>query len=257
MLNNAWPGIIWHLYDYYLTPAGGYFGAKKACEPVHVAYSYDDNSISVINSTYEPVKGLKVTARVLNFDLSEKFNRSMTVDLDPDGIAKPITLPKDIDGLSTTYFVRLDATDASGKELSNNFYWLSTKPDTFDATKSTFFDSEITGWGDLTQLNSLEKVKPEVHATIENKAGKVIVRVAVRNASKSLAFMAHLAIAKGKGGDDVAPILWTDNYISLLPHEKRELTATFDARELDNKPPVLEIDGWNITPGAVALAMAK
>lgn len=255
MLNNAWPGIIWHLYDYYLTPAGGYFGTKKACEPIHVAYSYDDNSIAVINSTYEPVKGLKVTARVLNFDLSEKFSKSATVDLDSDGVAKPITLPQNIEGLSTTYFVRLDAEDANGKPVSTNFYWLSTKPDTFDATKSTFFDSEITGWGDLTQLNSLEKVKPEVHATVEHKGGKVIVRVGLQNASKSLAFMTHLAIAKGKGGDEVAPILWTDNYVSLLPKEKRELTATFDAAELQGKTPVLEVDGWNITPGAVPLTI--
>ena len=253
MLNNAWPGIIWHLYDYYLTPAGGYFGTKKACEPIHVAYNYDDNSVAVINSTYEPVKGLKVTARVLNFDLSEKFSKTATVDVDSDGVAKPITLPQ-IDGLSTTYYVRLDAEDSSGKPVSTNFYWLSTKPDTFDATKSTFFDSEITGWGDLTQLNSLEKVKPEVHATVEHKDGKVIVRVGLQNASKSLAFMTHLAIAKGKGGDDVAPILWSDNYVSLLPKEKRELTATFDAHELEGKTPVLEVDGWNITPGSVPLS---
>ena len=29
MLNNAWPSLIWHLYDYYMVPAGGYFGTKK------------------------------------------------------------------------------------------------------------------------------------------------------------------------------------------------------------------------------------
>ena len=28
MLNNAWPSMIWHLYDFYLRPGGGYFGAK-------------------------------------------------------------------------------------------------------------------------------------------------------------------------------------------------------------------------------------
>ena len=39
MLNNAWPSMIWHLYDYYLRPGGSYFGAKKACEPLHVQYS--------------------------------------------------------------------------------------------------------------------------------------------------------------------------------------------------------------------------
>ena len=53
MLNNAWPGMIWHLYDYYLRPGGSYFGTKKACEPLHVQYSYDDRSVVVVNSFYE------------------------------------------------------------------------------------------------------------------------------------------------------------------------------------------------------------
>ena len=29
MLNNAWPGLIWHLYSYDLRPAGGYFGIEN------------------------------------------------------------------------------------------------------------------------------------------------------------------------------------------------------------------------------------
>ena len=36
MLNNAWPSLIWHLYDYYLVPGGGFYGTKKAMEPLHV-----------------------------------------------------------------------------------------------------------------------------------------------------------------------------------------------------------------------------
>ena len=49
MLNNAWPSIIWNLYDYYLVPSGAYFGSQKACEQLHVQYSYDDNSVAVVN----------------------------------------------------------------------------------------------------------------------------------------------------------------------------------------------------------------
>ena len=30
-------------------PAGAYFGSKKACEPLHVQYSYDDDSVAVVN----------------------------------------------------------------------------------------------------------------------------------------------------------------------------------------------------------------
>ena len=49
MLNNAWPSMIWHLFDWYLRPGGGFFGTQKACEPLHVMYSYDDRSVVVTN----------------------------------------------------------------------------------------------------------------------------------------------------------------------------------------------------------------
>src|SRR5213079_2627998 len=84
MLNNAWPSLIWHLYDYYLVPAGGYFGTKKACEPVHVQYSYDDNSVAVINGTYGTFKGMKASAKIYSINLAERFSRSMNVDLAAD-----------------------------------------------------------------------------------------------------------------------------------------------------------------------------
>src|SRR5207245_957688 len=64
MLNNAWPSMIWHLYDYFLRPGGGYYGPKTACEPLHVQYSYDDRSVAVVNDLPQPLTGLKVTAAV-------------------------------------------------------------------------------------------------------------------------------------------------------------------------------------------------
>ena len=76
MLNNAWPSVIWHLYDFYLRPGGGYFGAKKAMEPLHPVYSYDDGSIWVVSSQYEDAKGLKLTAKVFNLDMTEKFSQA-------------------------------------------------------------------------------------------------------------------------------------------------------------------------------------
>ena len=69
MLNNAWPSMIWHLYDYYLDADAGYFATKKACEPLHIQYSYDDRSIVVVNSTYQPVEGLHASLHVYNLAL--------------------------------------------------------------------------------------------------------------------------------------------------------------------------------------------
>src|SRR5437773_1589998 len=114
MLNNAWPSMIWHLYDWSLRPGGGYFGAKTALQQIDPVYGYDDRSISIVNSQYKDVKGLRVSTKVLNLDMSEKFSNESTIDVPGDGVAKVITLPE-IDGLSPTYFVALRVSDESGK----------------------------------------------------------------------------------------------------------------------------------------------
>ena len=41
---------------------------------------------------------------------------------------------------------------------------------------------------------------------------------------------------------------WQDNYLSLLPGEKREITASYRARELAGARPSVEVSGWNVAP---------
>jgi exo-1,4-beta-D-glucosaminidase len=246
MLNNAWPSLIWHLYDYYLVPAGGYFGTKKAMEPIHIQYSYDDNSVAVVNSTYEAVPGVKISAKLYNIDAAEKGARDATMNVAPDSSAKAFDLPK-IDGLTKTYFLRLELHDSAGKLLSNNFYWLSTKPDVLDWKHKldTVFTPQAE-FGDLTGLNSLPQVKLDVSSAAESQQDKAGLRVSIRNPSASVAFMVHLRITKGKDGEDVAPIFWSDNYFSLLPKEQRDVTGSYDPSDLNRKAAVLEVDGYNI-----------
>ena len=93
MLNNAWPSMIWHLYDYYLRPGGGYFGAKVAMEALHPIYGYDDHSIWVVSSQYTDAKGLKLTTKIYNLDMTEKFTQDNPVDAAADSTAKIFTLP--------------------------------------------------------------------------------------------------------------------------------------------------------------------
>src|SRR4029077_19394540 len=104
MLDNAWPSLIWHLYDYYLVPAGGYFGTKKACEPVHVQYSYDDNSVAVVNGRYAPLAGMKVSVKIHNLDGTEKYSHDVTLEVPADTSVKAFDLPAP-DQWSATYFL--------------------------------------------------------------------------------------------------------------------------------------------------------
>ena len=80
MLNNAWPSMIWHLYDYYLRPGGGYFGAKKAMQTLDPVYGYDDHAVWLVSSQYVDAKDLKITARIFNLDGTEKFTKEISLN---------------------------------------------------------------------------------------------------------------------------------------------------------------------------------
>jgi exo-1,4-beta-D-glucosaminidase len=254
MLNNAWPSLIWHLYDYYLVPGGGYFGTKKAQEIIHVQYDYDTNSVSIVNGTYAPLKGLKVSAKLYNIDSKEAAAQDATIDVNADASAKALDLPKPA-GLTSTYFLKLQLHEAGGKLVSDNFYWLSTKPDTLDwAHKQDTVYTPQKEFGDLTGLNSLPQVKLEVKAESRREGGKGTLHLKIKNPSAGVAFQIHGRVTQGKEGDDVVPIFWDDNYFSLLPGEEKSVTVTYEVADLAGKDPVLEIDGYNITPETIKLS---
>ena len=245
MLNNAWPSMIWHLYDYYLRPGGGYFGAKKAMQPFDPIYGYDDHSVWLVSSQYVDAKGLKLAVRVLNMDGTQKFSKETTVDAGADSTMKIFALPQ-IDGLSSTYFLDLRISDAAGNLVGSNFYWLSTKPEMLDWAKSNWYTTPTASFADYTALAQLPKVKLKVSSLSERNVEEAVTRVTVENRSKSVAFFVRLKLDIGKGGEEILPVIWQDNYVSLLPGEKREITATYHASSLGAATPEVEVSGWNV-----------
>lgn len=247
MLNNAWPSLIWHLYDYYLRPGGGYFGAKIANEPLHPMYSYDDRSIWVVSSQYKDAKDLVLTTRVLNLDMTEKFSQKTILDAAADSTNRVLALPE-ISGLSPVYFVVLILQDASGRQVGSNFYWLSSQPETLDWEKSTWYMTPTKSFADYTALATLPKVKLKTSSRTERKGDDMLTHVTVENPSKNLAFFIRLKVNKGAAGQEVLPVLWEDNYFSLLPGQRREVTARYRAREIGAVKPEVAVSGWNIAP---------
>lgn len=243
MLNNAWPSMIWHLYDWYLMPGGGYFGAKKANELLHVQYSEDDNAVYVTNGLYQAFPGMKVRAKVLNLDGEGKYEKDATLNVEPDSSTRVLTIPN-LDGLSSTYFVRVWLMDASGRTVSDNFYWRSTKPDVLDWQHSKWFYTPAKELEDLTALKTLPSVSVSASATVHTEQGESVMSIKVKNQSKALGFQVHLRVTN-PADEDILPILFEDNYFPLFPGEERTLTAKFDAR-LASSPPKVVVEGWNV-----------
>jgi exo-1,4-beta-D-glucosaminidase len=247
MLNNAWPSMIWHLYDYYLRPGGGYFGTKKACELLHIQYSYDDRSVIVVNGHYREFKDLRATAKVYNLDMTEKVSNQVTLTAASDSSQRAFVIPE-IEGLSSTYFVKLSLEDSVGRLLSSNFYWLSMRAETLDWDRSTWYFTPAKTYADFTGLQSLAKVDLSVSALGSRQASESVTHVTLENPSRTLAFFVRLKLTKGRGGEEVLPILWEDNYFSLLPGERKTITARYELKHLQGANPFVEVSGWNIAP---------
>jgi exo-1,4-beta-D-glucosaminidase len=259
MLNNSWPSLYWHLYDYYLYPAGGYFGSKKACEPLHVQYSYDDRSIVVVNSRQEPFAGLTLAAKVYDVNLKEIFSREVKVDVEADGCKPALAVPPfPPEPAATVYFVKLSLRDRAGTEVSSNFYWLPAKLSTLDweKTPDTSF-TPIATFEDLTALNQLPRVRLKATANVERSAGSDIVRVTLSNPSRDLAFQVHAGIRKANAEEEILPVLWEDNFLALMPGESRVITARYLEGAVLGKGATLLVDGWNIEPVTVSLSATE
>jgi exo-1,4-beta-D-glucosaminidase len=55
-----------------------------------------------------------------------------------------------------------------------------------------------------------------------------------------------LTVLKGKDGADVKPVFWEDNYVTLMPGEKREIGATYDNKLLRGATATIRVDGPNL-----------
>lgn len=246
MLNNAWPSLHWHLYDYYLNPAGAYFGAKKANEPLHIQYSYGTRTIVVVNHTLNDERGLQARIRVRNLDGAVRYDKRLAdVEVAGNHTRRLLTLPR-IKGLSATYFVELELAAADGRPASRNVYWLPTREDKLDWEHSNWYLTPVTQYADLTALQSLPAATSEVHASTRRQGDEAVttVTLTVPKASDAVALFQHVSIRRSAQGAQVLPILWSDNDVTLWPGQSVTLTARHAAQA--GAAPVVEVSGWNV-----------
>ncbi|HYY99428.1 MAG TPA: glycoside hydrolase family 2 protein, partial [Pyrinomonadaceae bacterium] len=97
-----------------------------------------------------------------------------------------------------------------------------------------------------TQLQGLPRTTLNVSGRMSRKGADEVARVTLENPSRKLAFFVRLQIQRGRGGEEALPVLWDDNYVSLLPGEKRELTAVYHVEDLRGARPSLAVGGWNV-----------
>jgi beta-mannosidase len=226
MSNPAQPSTTWQLYSYDLEPFASFFGARKACEPIHIMMNQSNFDLMVINHTAKPLTGLKARVRVFNMDASIVSDKTTPVSANPSCATDlgPIEFPA---GLSPLHFVKTELVDAQDRIVSDNFYWRGANAN------------------DLKALANLPPANIEGNIVRRDAGGKCILDVTLSNPSKVVALMIHIQLRKQSSNERVLPVYYDDNYVSLLPGESRTIKVEAAAKDLAGDKPLVVVDGWN------------
>ncbi|OAQ58926.1 glycosyl hydrolase [Pochonia chlamydosporia 170] len=238
MLNNVWPGMNWHQFDYYLHPAGAYFGTKVGSRIEHVAYDYVDKSVWLINRSLNHLGSRRVDIEVMDLTGNLVFNTSAIVETTANNASK-VAEVKGLDKVNGTVLLRILLSDPEKGVSSRNIYWVANSDDVPDWGKMAVEYTGMTSYADYTSLGKMQRAELSVNAS--KSAASNSHTVLLENLSQIPAFFISLSLIDSDG-QDTNPVLWSDNYVTLWPNEKLELQVT----QPDGKGVGLQIRGWNV-----------
>lgn len=248
MLNNHWPSFFGNLFDYYLRPGGAYFGAKKGLRPLSAVFdsyatgTHDRANVTAVNQSPAEVRDVRVRVRVYDLQGRVREDRTSAPLTVPSGGAVPaLTLPR-VARDSRVFFVRCELLDATGTPLDENVYWQSQQNDDVgDPNRDTAFVLSQASFADMTALNTMTRVPLEVTARrTTNGAGQQEVAIRLTNPTPRVAFFARAEVTKTRDGDEILPITYDDNYVTVFGGESVELRAVV--------PPTASGDWVRVTP---------
>jgi Glycosyl hydrolase 2 galactose-binding domain-like/Exo-beta-D-glucosaminidase Ig-fold domain/Glycosyl hydrolases family 2/NedA-like, galactose-binding domain len=228
MSHPCWPSFVWQTYDYYFEPTAAYFGCKKGSEPLHIQWNPVTESIEVVNYSGGNARGLTASVEVLNMDGTRKWQKSELLDSAEDSVTAPIKMDYP-SGLSPVHFLRLSLYRGD-EPVSTNFYLRGLQQDNFRALRL------------LPQVNLTAATRTGRRGTIWQ------LTTDLSNASDEPALMVRLKAVRSTSGDRILPAIYSDNYIALVPGERRTIQTELRDADTRGEAPRIAVDGFNVTP---------
>ena len=225
MSHPAWPSFVWQTYDYYFEPTAGYFGSKKGSEPLHIQWNQATGGIEVVNYSGGDARGLTARAELLNMDGTVKWEKTVSLDSAEDSVASciPMEYPPT---LTPVHFLRLKLT-RGGQIVSENFYLRGLEE------------------GNHRAIRELPKVKLEASTTVQRQGQRWLLTSELRNVSTAPALMVKLKAVREKSGDRILPALYSDNYVALMPGERRTIRTELEDADTRAEKPRIVVEGFN------------
>ncbi len=200
MTHPAWPSMIWQTYSWDFETHGSYFGAKKACEPIHVQWNQHDNRVLVINTTQSSLQGLLIQATIFDLTgkklLEKKWQSSALPNAKTDlGIFELSAFNN-----KTPVLIRLEAKTQKGTILSTNDYW--RLPPTVN---------------DFKEFNNTAMARLDAMLVSKNDE-KQVWRIKNKSSVTAVAIKLNLLDAEQT---ILLPTYFSEGYFNLLPGEEK------------------------------------
>src|SRR5665647_600834 len=232
MSHPAWPSLTWQTYDYYFEPTAAYFASKKACEPLHIQWNPLNDSVEVVNYAIANGADLTATMQVMNMDGTVKFKNQAVLNCPEDSMVPvfPVIKP---DGLSAVYFVKLELKRGN-QIISQNLYMRG------------FSQDSTGGIGDLKQVLTLPKIKLASATKIVKSGDHWLLTTTLKNDTKTPAFNVRLKVVGAKDGKRILPVIYSNNYLTLMPGEQNIITMELQNADSRGEKPAVTIEGFNL-----------
>jgi hypothetical protein len=233
MTHPAWPSNAWQIYSWDYDTHAAYYGAKKAVEPLHVQLNLPGNELVVLNTTRDDARGLTARVRVVGLDNRELYAHDTKLDALANRATALDAVPlAGLFGANPMLLVKLSLLGRDGRSVSENFYWRGRDEDAYRA------------------LNTLAPVALTASAGVVTTSGSDhVVAVTLANDSAVPALNAKLTLVD-EAGKRILPAFYDDNYVSMLPGERRVIAIRYPATV--SARPSVTLSGWNVAAATVA-----
>lgn len=225
-------------YDWFLEPTAGLYYAQNGLAPLHPQFDYLKNTVSVYNDYRVAFKDYKLKATVYDLNSKEVLTLNKNVDIPADGLAKDVFKINFPNSITQVHFIKLVLMDADGKFVADAFYWRSN-----DEYKRawTMTGPAVSGFQDI---NKLKQTALSIQAEENRTAHKILLNVTIKNIGNSLSFFTQLRLV-GQNVKSIKPAFYSDNFINLLPGEKKKVQVEISTDLIEGNVVRLFVGGFN------------
>jgi hypothetical protein len=239
MTQPAWPSNMWEVLSSDYDTQSSYYGEKTALEPMHVQLDLASDAVEVVDTTPEASGQLQAIADVYSLDNQSLLHQEAPASVPADSEATPLHLNLAPLQKNAVILVRLQLKDASGNIVSRNLYWIAGESQ------------------DFRQLTRLAPPAVTANATATRDSDTMRIRVELKNTGSDVALQNKLTLIRSSDGQRILPAYYSDNYVSLLPGETREIEVEYPLSAAEGIQPAFTLRGFNLPQRSVPIASGR